>query len=237
MDRELRQQIKHDRFVEEVGHTLEYLSEHKQAVRKYGAIAGAAILVVAGVYGYLSYQRNARQQALREAARVLDAFVGENNPLGGLSFKTQQEKDAAAVKAFSNVATKYAGTKEGLIARFQAATILCDQGKLAECEAGLKEVAAGSDANTASLAKLSLADLYDLTGRKSQAEILLRELMSNPTPVVSKEQAQLALARTISKTKPQEARTLLESLQALDRPPVTRAAVSVLGEMMSQSAP
>jgi hypothetical protein len=36
------------------------------------------------------------------------------------------------------------------------------------------------------------------------------------------------------KTKPQDARVILESLQALDRPAVTRAAVAVLGEMMGQ---
>jgi len=234
VDKQLREKIKHDKFVEEVTHTVDYLQDHKAQVKKYGGIVAAILVVAAGVYGFMNYQASKRQEDLRKAALVLDAFVGPQNPTGGLAFATQAEKDTAALKAYSEVATQHAGSKEGDLARYSAATLLCDTGKIAECEAGFKQVAASSDKNTASLGKLSLATLFVAQRKNDQAEPLLRDLVANPTAVVSKEQAQIALARAILKTKRQEAEIILKSLQALDRPAVTRAAVGVLGEMMNQ---
>ncbi len=234
MDRQLRHSIKRDRFVEEVGNTVSYLSEHRAAVQKYGAIALGVVVIASSIYAYTGYQRRARLEAIRQATIVLDGVVGGPNPTGGPSFKDQAEKDAATVKAFSGVADKYPGTREGLLARYNTGGLLCDQGKIKECEAAFSEVAKGGDANIASLAKLSLATLYVAQGKVNEAETVLRDLVNNPTPVVSKEQAQLSLARTILKSKPQEARMIIESLQALDRPAITRAAVGVLGELMGQ---
>lgn len=237
MDKQLRQQIKHDKFVEEVTHTVDYLKGHQDAVRKYGVVAAAVIVLAGAVYGFTSYQSRQREEALNKATLVLDAFVGQQSPTGGQVFKTQADKDAAALKAFSEVASKYSGSREGMLARYYTGNLLCDQGKVAECEAAFKEVSNGSDANVASLGKLSLATLYQSEGKTSDAEALLRDLVNHPTAVVSKEQAQLSLARTIMKTKPEEARIILNSLQALDRPAVTRAAVQLLGEMSGQPQP
>ncbi|MBL8174783.1 MAG: tetratricopeptide repeat protein [Bryobacterales bacterium] len=234
MDKQLREQIKHDKFVEEVTHTVDYLQGHKAQVKKYGGVVAAVLVVAAGIYGFMNYQASKRQDDLRQATLVQDAFVGPQNPNGGLAYATQAEKDVAALKAYSDVASKHSGSREGDLARYSAATLLCDTGKLAECEAGFKQVAASSDKNTSSLGKLSLATLYLAQKKGEQAEPLLRELVANPTAVVSKEQAQIALARAILKTKRQEAEIILKSLQALDRPAVTRAAVGVLGEMMNQ---
>lgn len=236
MDKQLREQIKHDKFVEEVGHTVEYLSGHKAQVSKYGGIAAAVIVVIAGIYAFMSYQASSRQEDLRKATMSLDAFIGDpaQNPTSAPAYKTQAEKDEAAFKAFQEVATKHAGSTEGDMARYQASTLACDQGKIDDCIAGFKQSAGSSDKNVASLSKLSLATIYLSQGKNDDAEKLARELVANPTPVVSKEQAQIIVARSIMKTKPQDARVILESLQALDRPAVTRAAVAVLGEMMGQ---
>lgn len=234
MDKQLREQIKHDKFVEEVTHTVGYLQDHQAQVKKYGGIVAAVLVIAVGAYAFMNYQASKRQEELRQASLVLDAFVGGQNPTGGLAFGTQAEKDAAALKAFNEVAGKHSGSKEGDLARYSAATLLCDTGKVAECEAGYKQVAGSGDKNLASLGKLSLATLYVAQRKNEQAEPLLRDLVANPTAVVSKEQAQIALARAILKTKRQEAEIILKSLQALDRPAVTRAAVGVLGEMMNQ---
>lgn len=236
MDKQLRTQIKHDRFVEEVGHTVEYLQGHQSQVRKYGGIVAAVVVAAIAIYAFMTWQKSGRQEALRQASIIQDAFVGDQAPpTGGTWFKTQVEKENAALKAFNEVAGKYSSSKEGQLARFNAATILCDQGKTAECEAALKQAADGGDAEVASLAKLSLTEIYQSQGKVTEAEALARQLLSKPTVLVSKEQAQIALARSIMKAKPQEARILLESLQALDRPAVTRAAVAVLGEMSGVS--
>jgi len=237
VDKQLRDQIKHDKFVEEVSHTVEYLKDHQGAVRKYGVVVAAVIVLAGAVYGFTSYQAGQREEALRKATLVLDAFVGQQSPTGGQVFKTQADKDTASLKAFSEVASRYSGSREGLLARYYMGNLLCDQGKVAECEAAFKEVSNGGDANVASLGKLSLATLYQSEGKNNEAEAILRDLVNHPTAVVSKEQAQLSLARTIMKTKPEEARIILNSLQALDRPAVTRSAVALLGEMSGQPQP
>jgi hypothetical protein len=232
LDKQLRTQIKHDRFVEEVGHTVEYLQGHRSQVRKYGTIGAAVVVAVVAIYAYMSWSKSTRQADLRKASIIQDAFVGDQPPpTGGLSFKTQAEKEDAALKAFSETASKHEGSKEGQLARFYAGTILCDQGKVPECEASFKKASEGGDHDVASMAKLSLIEIYQSQGKVADAEGLARQLLANPSVVVSKEQAQIALARATVKSKPQEARMILESLQALDRPAVTRAAVSILGEM------
>jgi hypothetical protein len=232
LDKQLRTQIKHDRFVEEVGHTVEYLQGHRSQVRKYGTIGAAVVLGVVAVYAYTTWSKSTRQADLRKASIIQDAFVGDQPPpTGGLSFKTQTEKEDAALKAFNETASKHGSSKEGQLARFYSGTILCDQGKVPECEAAFKQAADGSDYDVASMAKLSLIEIYQSQGKVAEAEGLARQLLAKPSVVVSKEQAQIALARATVKSKPQEARMILESLQALDRPAVTRAAVSILGEM------
>lgn len=236
MDKQTREKLKHDKLQEEFTHTVQYLGSHKEMVRKYGLIAGGVLVLIIAGWSFMNYQRTSRQDDLRKAAMVVDGFVGDpaQNPTGGPTFKTQTEKDAASEKAFLEVANKHKGSREGALARFNAATLACDQGKLAECEAGFKEVANSGDAEMVSLARLSLATLYQAQGKAADAEALLRQLVASPTALVSKEQAQISLAKALARTKPQEARLLVESLKDVDRPAISRAAVAVLGELSQQ---
>jgi len=64
----------------------------------------------------------------------------------------------------------------------------------------------------ASLAKLALAQLDYAENKPADSEKILRDLMDHPTAVVSKEQATLTLVHQIAKTRPAEARTLLNPL-------------------------
>ena len=49
---------------------------------------------------------------------------------------------------------------------------------------------------------------------QAEAEKLLRSLIDDPTILVSKEQATIALAKVVAKKNPAEARKLLEPLRA-----------------------
>ena len=49
VDRVTRKELKADRFAQEVGHTVEYVSEHRKQVIRYGTIAAAVLVVVIGV--------------------------------------------------------------------------------------------------------------------------------------------------------------------------------------------
>jgi TolA-binding protein len=231
-----RQELKHDKFVEQVGHTVEYAASHKDQIKKWGGIAAAVLVVIAGIWLYMDRQSSAREQALREAMKIQEANVGEGTAEYLLSFKTQAEKDAAAQKAFGEITSKYGNTREGLIAKYFLGTIAADQGKAVEAEQNFKYVAENATAPYASQAKFSLAQLYASQGKTADAEKLLRSIMANPTILVSKEQATISLARVLATSNPAEARKLVEPLRT-DRSTVSRAAITVLSEIPAQAPP
>jgi hypothetical protein len=106
----------------------------------------------------------------------------------------------------------YGGSKEAYIARYYLASIAVETGKTDDAKRGFREVADHADKNYASLGKLALAQLDFATGNSAEAEPLLRDLIDHPTDLVSKTQATIALARGLSKTKPAEARKLIQPL-------------------------
>lgn len=230
MDRAHRRDLKHDKFVEQVGHSVEYAVDHKSQVIKYGVAVFAVLVLALGWYFYSNHQKSARQQALRDAMRVQEAQVGPGGSEFVISFPTQAEKEKAVDKAFTEVANKYSGSAEGAIAQYFLGVAAADRGKLAEAEKYFKAVADSAGEPYSSQAKLSLAQIYEGTGRIADAEKLLRSMIDRPTILVSKEQATISLGRLLSKSKPAEARKLLEPLRT-ERGPVSRAALSALGEM------
>lgn len=230
MDRAHRHELKHDKFVEQVGHTVEYAAEHKQALVKYGAAVLAVLVLALAWYSYSRYQARARQDALRQAIRTQEAAVGPGQSEFILSFPTEAEKAAAVEKAWNDLINKYPGSDEAMVAHHYLAVNASDKGNMQEAEKHFKIVAESGRKPYDSQAKFSLAQLYGATGREAEAEKLLRSLIDNPSVMVSKEQATLALARLIAKSRPAEARKLLEPLRT-ERGPVSRAAITMLGEI------
>lgn len=233
MDSVHRKQLKQDKFVAQVSHSVEYAAEHRDQMMKWGAAALAVLVVAVGVYWYFSYQHRVRQEALHNAMQTYEAGVGASGNEFLKSFPTQEEKDKAVIKDLSEVANKYSGKEEGRIAQYFLGLYHADKGNLTEAEKQLKPVAESGKDAYASQAKLSLAQIYDSMGRQADAEKLLRSLIDDPTILVSKEQATIALAKVLVKKNPAEARKLLEPLRA-ERGPVSRAALTALGEMSAQ---
>ena len=230
MDRAHRQELKHDKFVAQVGHTVEYAAEHKEQVIKWGSLALAALVIMVGFYGWTRYQASARADALREAIRLQDAQVGAQQSEFFAVFATDEEKRQAVQKKWSEIASSYSGSAEAAIAHYYMGINAADNGNMQEAEKHLKEAAdSGKDAY-ASQAKLSLASVYDATGRQAEAEKILRSVIEDPTILVSKEQATIALARLLADHKPEEARKLLEPLRS-EPGPASRAALTLLGEI------
>ncbi len=231
MDRLTRKDLKHDRFVEEVGHTVEFLGEHRRQAIRIGAAALVVMALVAGFLAWRRYQQRERQQALATALDIRYAPVGSNQAEpGARSFPTQEARDKATVTAFSDLAARYPGTREGSTAEYYLGVNAAEKGDLAQAEKRFRTVVNEGDKNYASLAALSLADIYRSQGKIAEGEKLLRQIMSSPTDFVSKEQAQLALGLLLSSTRPEEARKLLEPLRT-DRGAVSRAAISAVGEL------
>lgn len=229
MARITRKELKTDKFALELGHTVDFFEEHRKEIARYGLIALGVVLVLLAAYFYRRQQQSVRERALAQALQVLETPVGRPDT-GGLSFPTNEARDKEGAKRLTEVAGKYSGSKEGAMAEYTLGTMAADGGRLAEAEKRFKDVVATGDKNFASLAKLSLAQIYQATGRPNEAEPLLRSLYANPTIFVSKEQATMALARHLAKSKPEEARKLVEPLRA-SRSAVSQAAIQLYGEI------
>jgi predicted negative regulator of RcsB-dependent stress response len=224
-----RKELKSDKFALEVGHGISFFEHHKSEAVKYGAIAIGVIVLTVGYTIYQRGQHTTRQQALAAAIRVQEAPVGQSGN-GGLAFATQEAKDQESVRVFAELENKHSGSAEGEIAQYYLGSIKADQGKLAEAEKLFQEVAQKGDEKYASLAKLSLAQIFFAEGRADQGEKLLRDLMANPTVFVSSEQATISLARFLAPKKPAEARKLLDPLRTRQGT-VGQAALTLLAEI------
>ena len=230
MSRITRKELKTDKFALEVEHTVTLFEEHRKELIRYGVIALAVVALIAGYVLYSRSQHAVREQALAKAIEVQEAPVGAS-ATGGLAFPTQQAKDAAATKAFTDLRNNYSGSAEGEIAAYYLASIQADAGNIAQAEKSFQEVANHAEDRYASLAKLALAQIYFSDGRNAQGETVLRDLIKNPTVFVSSDMATVTLAKHyIAQKNNAEAKKLLEPLRTRQSG-VSQIAVTMLGEI------
>jgi len=230
VDRLTRKELKSDRFALEVQHSIQVVTDHRQQLTRWGTIAGVVAILVIAVVMYRNHEHVVRQEALHAAQQLQNASIGPQQNELSVSFPTQAERDQDVNKSFTELAVKYSGTDEGLIAEFFLGTNAADQGKLSEAEKRLKVVADAGIPYSA-LAKLSLAQVYAAEGKLTDGEKLVQSLIDHPTPLVSKEAATIALAELIQSKDPQRARKLLEPLRSSPRGSVSRVAISALSDM------
>jgi predicted negative regulator of RcsB-dependent stress response len=209
-----RKELKTDKFALEVGHTVDYFEEHRTEILRYGAAALAVAAIAVLLLVYRSHRQTSRQEALAKAIAVQEAPVEQGGTGTPLTFPTQEAKDKEAIKAFSELAANYSGTDEGSIAEYYLGCIAADQGKLSEADKRLSSVANSAGKQYASLAKLSLGQVYFAEGKPGLGKQMLQSLIEHPTIFVSKDQATVALAKALAPTDPAGARKLLDPLRA-----------------------
>jgi len=228
-----RKELKSDKFALEVQHGLTFFEQHQKEILRYGGVALGVLALAFGAGTYRRHQQGLRQQALGRAIQVQETSVGPVVPGGAPAFPTQQVKDEAALKAFGEVKAKYTGSDEAEIAEYYTASIRADQGNLAEAEKSFQEVAQKGNERYASLAKLSLAQVYFAEAKADLAEKTLRDLAAHPSLFVSADQANIALARGLLPTKPAEARKILDPLRNRQGP-TGQVALSLYGQLPPQ---
>ena len=234
MARITRKELKTDKFALEIEHTVTFFEEHRKAIVRYGAIVAAVVLVGFAVYFWRSQQHAAREEALTQAIMVQEAPAGGQSANYPISFPDQAAKDKEAIRQFSDIAAKYSGTTEGYVAEYYLGAIMADQGKTADAEKRYKAVADKAGKDYASLANLSLAQIYFADGRASQGEQLLRSLIAHPTMFVSKDQATLALASHLVRTNPAEARKLIDPLRTSRSSAVSQVAIQIASDLQAK---
>jgi predicted negative regulator of RcsB-dependent stress response len=226
-----RKELKTDKFVLEVEHGVEFFTEHRRQIIRWGGIGVALLVVVVAVMLYRNHQHQLRQQALHAAMEIQNATVGPPSGDFVLTYPTAAARDQAVKKAFTDLATKYPGTAEGTIAEFFLGTNAADDGNLNEAEKYFKQAIDSGSGPYVSVAKLSLAQVYAGEGKVSEGVQLIQSVIDHPTVLVSKDEATIALGELLTPTDPQRARKLLEPLRTSARASVSKAAITAVGAL------
>jgi tetratricopeptide (TPR) repeat protein len=145
------------------------------------------------------------------------ADPGQAVPPGVKTYPSASARAKAANQLFMAAADKYTMMPDGQTARYFGGLTAIESGNNSGAESTLKQVAGGWNSELASLAKLSLANLYRQTGRDAQAVDLYNELTAKPTTSVPPGLAQLQLAEMYeSQGKPEDAKKIYAKLKDKD---------------------
>jgi hypothetical protein len=211
-----RKELKTNELRETLTHGAEAVAAHK---RMTAIIAGAAVIVALGFFGWRYYSQRQTAEASGEfaaAMRVFDARIrAANEPAGPneVTYVDEKNKLTDAAQQFSGVAAKYARTRPGRTARYYAALSLAQLDRNDEAERELKAVESSGDEILQSLARFQLAQLYEKTNRADQAMQLYRQLADQPSAFVPKAVVLLKMASFQSKSNPQEAAKLYNQVK------------------------
>lgn len=219
MDTQTRHALKHDRFVDTTNATLDWASENRGTLIRYGIIALAVIaLIIAGIWTYHVRQQKAQNllgQALsiyEMPLRVPDVPADEQQG----SFDSSSARAKAAYPLFEKTANNYGWLRAGEDARYFAGLADMDMGDQTKAETELKKASKARDRNISSLAKMALASLYAQTNRSSQAIDIYKKLIKSPTMTVPASSAQLAMAGLYANSNPEKAKEIYAEVRDHD---------------------
>ena len=124
MDRQHRRDLKHDKFVDEVG---SYATKVRENQRLLVTVTIAVLVVALGAYGLYYYRSNRERQAQDALGAAIDTIdsqliqPGVPNPQA--KFKTDEERASRSEVMFKDVQKKYSGTDASDVANLFLARI------------------------------------------------------------------------------------------------------------------
>lgn len=226
-----RHQLKQNSFAETTVETISWARDNEKQLTVAAIVVAVIIALGVGGWAFVNYRN---QQASEELSAALQKYNAPIRPAGQpaspleLSYASGEERSKAANAEFTRVADKYSFTRNGRIARYFEGVTLHDLGKDTDAETQLKKVADSWDKETASLAKLALASIYQDAGKTQPAIDLYKQLIQKPTTTVGKTTSEFELANLYENNhQPLEARKIYEQMQK-DYP------TSPIGQLASQ---
>jgi len=223
-----RKDLKHDKFVEEVGQSVRFFRSHRNQV------IGAAVLVIAAVVGVSSWmgysrsQNEAAQLALQEAVRLYHGSVTTEQRAGVVSFATSGERMRRTTEAFEQIKIDSPGSDSATAAEYYLALLEVEDGKAEEARTRLQKLVSGaSGGNYVGPARLTLAQMLAREGKIDEARSEFESLIKNPSAIVPAERAKLELARVLAEHDPAAARPLLEELSTVQGPVSAAASLAL----------
>lgn len=142
MDRQQRRDLKHDKFVDEIGSLSARARENQ---RLLFTVAGAAVIIAVLAYGIYFYRSNHEEKAQTALSAAIETMESPllpapgAQPVPGAKFKTEAERTAAAEKQFKDVEASYGGTDAADVASLYEARIAADKGDVASARTRLQK--------------------------------------------------------------------------------------------------
>jgi TolA-binding protein len=142
MRREHRRELKHDRFVDEMGSLSTKARENQRLIWMAAAAVVIAGLAIYGFFFYRSTKEQRAQDALSAAIATVDSPLlpaAGGQPIPGAKYKTDADRNAAAEKQFKDVQTNYAGTDASDVAGLYLARFDATRGDVAPARTLLQQ--------------------------------------------------------------------------------------------------
>lgn len=188
MDRQHRHDLKHDKFVDEIGALSARARANQRILLTIGASAVVIALVAYGIYFYRANRETQAQKALALAIETIEAPVGEGEPAQGQpapKFKTAAERDQAAEKLFRKLEADYSGSDAGDVAGLYLARIAAGRGDVKTARTLLEEFVASQGSNLlANTARFSLLQLRIQHGEAAQVMAEINAELAKAEPVL-----------------------------------------------------
>ena len=136
MRREHRRELKHDKFVDEMGSLSTRAGENKRLLLMITVAVVAAAVAAYGLYFYRNNREQQAQDALGIAITTIDSPLlnppGSQQPAApDAKFKTEAERNTAAEKQFKDLESKYSGTDAADVGNLYLARLSAGRGDIA----------------------------------------------------------------------------------------------------------
>lgn len=201
MDRQHRHDLKHDKFVDEIGALSSKARDNQRLLLILGGSLLAVAVIVYGIFFYRSNREDKAQEALAVAIETFDAPVGDATPeqkaaQTGPRFKTEAEKNAAAGKQFKELQEKYSGTDAADVAGLYMARMAAASGDVKTAKPLLETfVDEQKDHMLAGAARFSLYQMRIEGGEAAAVAVELNAELAKPEPVLPGDSLLVLLAQ------------------------------------------
>ena len=144
MDRQHRRDLKHDKFVDEMGSLSTRARENQRLLLLITCAVVVLAVLAYGLYFWRSSRETKGQEALGKAIETIESPLMPppgSPPTPNAKFKTDAERQAAAEKQFREVETKYSGTDAADVAGLYLARLEALHGNTASSRKRLQHFA------------------------------------------------------------------------------------------------
>jgi len=198
MDRQHRHDLKHDKFVDEIGALSVRARANQRLLLAIGGAVVAIAVIAFGIYFFRANQETKAQQLLATAIETAGATVGETQPQGAIGphFKTEAERNAAAERLFKDVQSKHSGSDAADVAGLYLARTAVAKGDVKTGRALLEEFVSEHDDNIlVDTARFSLYQLRIENGEAAKVATELEAEMNESEPVLPGDSLLVLLAQ------------------------------------------